>query len=175
MNAYSGAAVIDRVDARDQRVGVVPRRDALAVGANFRTAHVFIFSDEGQLLLQRLAPSRERHAGRWGSSVAAYVLAGESYRHAAERRMAQELGLRRQLTPLGKVAMRDGRSLKFVGLFSARDGDAAIHEPGHIAALAYWNVADIHLASSREPELFTPTFLELFRYARAERIAGIDL
>jgi isopentenyl-diphosphate Delta-isomerase len=166
LSASAPTPVIDRVDDHDRPIGRLARKDALATGANFRTAHVFILDSANRLLLQQLADSRERHPLRWGSSVAAYVLSQETYRHAAERRMRQELGLALELHELGKISMRDERSTKFVFLFTARNGGAQVLEPDHIAAIRYWDQQELDLDTDRHPDRFTPTFLKLYRYFR---------
>lgn len=153
---------IDVVDNEDRLVGTVPRGKALSSGSNFRTAHVFVFNGNEELLLQRLASSRQRHPDRWGSSVAAYLFAGESYEHAAARRLKEELGLGAPIHPVGKLGMHDERSLKFVELFRTEDDQARIVEPDHISALRYAPLAQIGQEILVDPNRFTPTFVQLF-------------
>jgi isopentenyl-diphosphate Delta-isomerase len=169
--APSAESLIDQVDRSDRPIGQMPRGDALRTGANFRTVHVFVFHED-QLLLQRLAPQRERHPGLWGSSVAAYLHAGESYERAARRRLCEELGLRGDLLEVGKMQMRDERSLKFVELFELRDGPARIREPNHIAELSYWREGDLVTAVEERSDMFTPTFLDVYRFFR-QRLATL--
>jgi len=162
MSTPTANTLIDAVNERDEEVGTVRRGEAIQQGRNFRTAHVFILNQQGELLLQRLAGGRERHPGRWGSSVAAYLFAGESYREGAARRMREELGLTIDLSSLGKIEMRDTDSLKFVSLFLGRSNEATIGEPGHISELRYWPCEEITTALGQRPEEFTPTFAQLF-------------
>jgi isopentenyl-diphosphate delta-isomerase len=163
--APSTGSLIDQVDQSDRPIGQVRRGEVLRLGANFRTTHVFVFHD-GQLLLQRLAPQRERHPGRWGSSVAAYLFAGETYEDAAIRRLYEELGLEGNLASVGKTRVRDERSLKFVELFVLEDGPAKIREPEHIAELRYWREDDLCAAVEARSDMFTPTFLDVYRFFR---------
>lgn len=162
MPAPTRTDLIDVVSHDDRAVATIERGKALGRGANFRTAHVFISNERGELLLQLLAEGRERHPGRWGSSVAAYLHAGETYEGAASRRLREELGLFLSLRFVGKIHMRDVESLKFVSLFLGYDGDAAIREPAHIAELAYWPIARLDRMLGAEPERFTPTFRRLY-------------
>jgi isopentenyl-diphosphate Delta-isomerase len=168
MTAPGSATLIDRVNDEDRAVGLVPRKAALAEGANFRTAHVFVLDHLGRLLLQRLAPERERHPCRWGSSVAAYLFAGETYHDGAARRMADELCLRGPLTRVGKIRMQDEDSTKFVGLFTFRSDHAEICAPDHIAELRYWPIPELDEAITIQSHAFTPTFLELYSFWRGE-------
>lgn len=163
MPAPSRTSLIDAVNDRDEPIGKVARGKALETGASFRTTHVFVLNGEGDLLLQKLAAQRERHPGRWGSSVAAYLNSGESYEQGASRRLYEELGLILSLQPLGKLRMRDEHSLKFVSLYLGIDGDAVIRERDHIEEIAYWPQARVRSAIEAQPRQFTPTFRELYR------------
>ena len=75
--------LIDAVDNQDNVTGRIKRNEALRRHANFRVVHILLFNHHGNLLLQQLAVTRERHPGAWGSSVAAYVASGETYKQAA--------------------------------------------------------------------------------------------
>lgn len=169
MTTPTSTTLIDRVDDNDEPIASVARGEALEVGANFRTAHVFVIDDRGALLLQRLAPTRDRHPGRWGSSVATYLFAGETYEAAARRRMADELCLDVPLQRLGKIAMDDEASRKFVTLFRGRSNAARVCEPAHISELRFWTITSVQSAMREDPELFTPTFRELFRFFLTRR------
>jgi isopentenyldiphosphate isomerase len=162
MPAPTPNTLIDTVNERDEKLGTIPRREALPEGLNFRTAHVFVLDGEGRLLLQRLSPRRDRHPGRWGSSVAAYLFAGESYREGASRRLTEELGIAAPLEMLGKIEMRDTDSLKFVSLFLARSDMAEIGEADHISELAYRPIEEVRAGLEENSGDFTPTFVELF-------------
>jgi len=168
MSAPTPSTLIDAVNERDEEVGTVLRGEALRQGQNFRTAHVFILNRNGCLLLQRLASQRERHPDRWGSSVAAYLFAGETYRDAAVRRMREELGVTAKLESVGKIEMQDLESLKFVSLFLAHADEAAIRDPAHIAQLKYWPIEEVEAGLETRCEIFTPTFVQLFRTFRDE-------
>ena len=63
--------------------------------------HVCIFNSKGQMLIQQRQPFKEGWPNMWDVSVGGSVVAGESSREAAEREVAEELGL------LDKV-MNDG-------------------------------------------------------------------
>ncbi len=156
---------IDAVDENDTPIGVVNRREVFKQRANFRVAHNLIFNSRGELLLQRLASSRIRHPGYWGSSVAAYLFAGESYESAAERRLAQELGLRGvPLNYMGKLSMNDEGCHKFIGVFSAVHEGPYSFDPNHIEALEFLPPPVIHELNADGARSFTPTFLRVLGF-----------
>jgi isopentenyl-diphosphate delta-isomerase len=153
-------ALVDVVDRADRVVGTLVRKQLLASGANFRVVHVLIFSPRGELLLQRIAPGL-RHEGMWGSSVAGYVQAGESYEQAAVRKLDNELGIVPALSSLGKSSMLDGSSVKFIGLYHAiHDGpiypdSSQISEVTHVPMQVLLHERQMGLRA------FTPTFLHV--------------
>lgn len=156
---------IDVVDQKDVPIGVIERDEVFKQRANFRVAHNLIFNSRGELLIQQLASSRIRHPGYWGSSVAAYIFAGESYESAAERRLGQELDLHGvRLNFVGKTSMKDEGCHKFIGVFMANHNGPFSFDPHHIASLEFLAlpvVHELHAAGSRQ---FTPTFLQVLSF-----------
>lgn len=161
MPAPTDSALIDAVDGHDEVIGRLVRREAPTSGAGFRTVHVFV-RDGRALLLQRLGLARERHPGRWGSSVAGYLHAGESYLEAARRRQWEELRLDGPLREVGKARFEETDATKFVTLFATDATDVHAAEPAHIAELRWWSDPALASATASAPEQFTPTFLQLY-------------
>jgi 8-oxo-dGTP pyrophosphatase MutT (NUDIX family) len=152
---------IDVVDGHDSPIGEIIRRDVFKLRANFRVAHVLVFNRKGELLIQRLGSKRQRHPRYWGSSVAGYLFAGETYQEAARRRISQELGAPNAvLTSLGKFSMNDEGCKKFIGLFSTiQEGPFRI-DHSHIEAVEFLSLREIHNAKLR----FTETFLRVLDF-----------
>lgn len=164
MAAPAPTSLIDVVDERDRPVSTIERGRVLEEGKAFRVAHVWVFHQDS-LLLQQLARHRRRHPLQWGSSVAAYLHAGETYSEAAERRLREELGLELTLRPYAVTRMRDEASLKFVALYLAtapRPDLPEIREPRHIENLRYWSRAEVEHALAARPETLTETFRHLY-------------
>ena len=163
----AASMTIDVVDQLDQPVGTMRRGAALGSGRGFRTAHVFLRDQAGRLLLQQIAPASARHAGRWGSSIAAYVRSGESYLSAARRRLADELGVRDvELRELVKLAIPEEGAHKFTTLFVATDAGTVTSNAADIAALRWVESATIERELAEQPAQFTPTFARLFEVHR---------
>jgi len=157
--------VIDTVDRLDRPMGTIVRRDVLETGHNFRVAHLFVFNSAGDLLIQQLSPKRERNPLAWGSSVASYLFAGETYDEAIRRRTAQELG--REIAPIsfiGRTRMRDLASEKFIGLFRATDDGPFVFDDEHIEQIEFLPIVEISRLIGSGGRTFTPTFLHLFAF-----------
>jgi len=157
--------IISRVDDQDTVIGTVLREEVFHLGANFRVVHIFVFNRIGELLIQKIAPSITRSAGMWGSSVAAYVLASETYEQAARRALHQELGIDLPLTYLGKTAMRDETCKKFIGLFTSISDGPFQPDRTKIEGLDFIDSSGIDDKASQG--IFTPTFLHVFGYYRS--------
>lgn len=164
MAAPGSASPIDVVDEHNNVYRTIERGNALRSGANFRTVHVLVFNPSGELLAQRLADTRERHPGLWGSSVAGFLHAGEDYDHAAQRRLSEELGITAPVRYLGVVRMSDEQSIKFVGVYATVADDYTNGLPAHIADLEWRNVNELREDLMRNPDRYTETFRLVFDY-----------
>jgi isopentenyldiphosphate isomerase len=165
MATVSEEMVIDAVDQRDVPVGVVPRKDVFRRHVNFRVAHDLVFNSRGELLVQQLASTRTRHPGYWGSSVAAYLFAGESYPAAAKRRLVEELGIRDvPLNYVGKTSMEDEGSHKFIAVFAATHDGPFDFDRNHIERVEFLPREVIHELQATGSRTFTPTFLKVLRF-----------
>ena len=154
--------LIDVVNDLDEPVRQVRRGDVLQAKENFRVVHAFLFNKNGDLLLQKLGPTRKRHPGFWGSSVAAYLFAGETYEKAIQRRLEQELGVKgADVHPAHKTSMNDSGCKKFIDLFVGHWDGPFRPDPSHIADLEFVPLPDVRRMRDEHLRRFTPTFLHL--------------
>lgn len=132
--------------------------------------HTLIFNSRGELLLQRLGLTRNRNPGAWGSSVASYLFSSETYVQAALRRVAQELGISDfPLFPLGRTEMLDEGCLKFISVFQSFAEGPFHFDLSHIDRVEFVPIADIRQMIENGNRIFTPTFLQVFRFYRSLR------
>lgn len=165
--ASSSTTILDRVDAADRPVGTVLRKDALRPGVGFPVVHVLIVDEDGKVALQEIAPTHERHPGWWGSSVAGYVLAGERYKGAAQRKLAEEVGLEAHpVELLGKTRMMDEGATKFIGVFLAKaPRDSLRPNPDDFRSVEFAPLCQLETELQRKVRSFTPTFEQVMRFA----------
>lgn len=156
--------LVDRVDNEDRVIGTVKRKDVFQLKANFRVVHFFIFNKRGELLLQQLGPEHPRHPGYWGSSVAGYVAAGETYEEAGRRKLSEELRISGPFTNVGKTWMNDQGCKKFITLYTMKHDGPFQPERGHVGQVKFLPVGTIE--TGRLPGTFrlTDTFTDVFRF-----------
>ncbi len=86
------------VDEQDQELGVLSKGEAHdGQGILHRAFSVFLFDDDGRLLIQQRAPGKRLWPGFWANSCCSHPRAGETMPEATMRRMEEELGLVTQL------------------------------------------------------------------------------
>jgi isopentenyldiphosphate isomerase len=155
--------LLDQVNGRDRPIGRIRRADVFRKRATFRVAHILLFSPDHKLLLQKIAPTHDRHPGYWGSSVAGYVKAGESYENAARRKLQEELGIEDiPLERLGKTSMLDEGAKKFITIFMATYGGPLHPNPEDFADLEFVPLS--RLRAKKVKRRFTPTFEHVLQY-----------
>lgn len=165
--AQAPSMQVSAVDTRDRVLRSVSRAEVLPQKLNFRVVHVLLFNHCGEIMLQRLPASHDRHPGLWGSSVAGYVAAGETYREAAARKLREELDLEpKQLRYVGKAVMADGDSKKFIGVFAMELATAFMPSPAHFAALQFVPLADVGKALKTDESSYTETFAHVLAFAQ---------
>lgn len=163
-------SIIDVVDARNRVTGRTRRAEVLDAGLNFRTVHIFVFTAEDRLVLQKLGAEHPRSSGRLGSSVAGYVMSGESYEQAAYRKLQMELGIDAPIESVGTFGMRDERSRKFVSLYVCHARFQEIRfNPYEMVGVVELDLSDVDAKVREAADMFTPTFVQAYGYFRRQR------
>jgi isopentenyldiphosphate isomerase len=89
----SHAELIDRVDANDQVIEIIPRPSGVLNVHYFRAINGFIRNSAGALWIPRRTVFKEAFPLHLDSSVAGVVQSGETYFQAFQREVAEELNL----------------------------------------------------------------------------------
>ncbi|AKS42267.1 isopentenyl-diphosphate Delta-isomerase [Wenzhouxiangella marina] len=86
------------VDENDQEIGLLSKGEAHdGDGLLHRAFSVFLFDEQGRLLIQQRAPGKRLWPGYWANSCCSHPRAGESLEIATQRRMEEELGVTAEL------------------------------------------------------------------------------
>jgi isopentenyl-diphosphate delta-isomerase type 1 len=156
--------IFDVVDAHDQVIGQAPRSEVHAKGLSHRAVHIFVFNTQGKLLLQKRSPTKDEFPSRYTSSASGHLHSGESYREAACRELAEELGLHSPLTVLGKFPASREMAMEHTVLFYTVTDQPPCGDPTEIEQVEFYPLSQIVELLHHVPEQFTPPFRLLFRW-----------
>ena len=81
------------VNERDEVVGSMEKLGAHRTGTLHRAFSVFLFHEDGRLLLQKRAMSKYHSAGLWTNTCCSHPRPGEDLLSAASRRLKEEMGI----------------------------------------------------------------------------------
>lgn len=86
------------VDTSDREIGTMPKMEAHFEGKLHRAFSVFIFNNNGELLLQQRAADKYHSGGKWTNTCCSHPRVGENTVDAAHRRLKEEMGMECELT-----------------------------------------------------------------------------
>ncbi|MEM9300934.1 MAG: isopentenyl-diphosphate Delta-isomerase [Pseudomonadota bacterium] len=160
------------VNAQDEPIGFASKGDAHdGDGILHRAFSLFIFNDDGELLLQQRAEGKRLWGGYWSNSCCSHPRAGERMDEAVHRRLEQELGMTAQLDFLYKFEYQAqfgdlGSEHELCWVYLGRTRDEVRANETEIASWRYVAPADLDRELAQHPERFTPWFkLEWARIA----------
>jgi len=156
-------------DEDGNELALVPRSRVHATGLGHRAANVLLFRSNGELLLQKRATEKDVCPGLWDLSAAEHLMPGESYLEAANRGLAEELGITQiTLTPVGPVIkvrleLPGVCDCEFQQTFRGVSDAAVYPDAKEVAAVRTATMAELHQQLELNPGRFTPWFRQLLQ------------
>ncbi|MCX6936202.1 MAG: NUDIX domain-containing protein [Verrucomicrobia bacterium] len=148
----------DLVDRNDRVVGSAPRSEIHASGLLHRAVHLWLFHDDGRLLLQRRSLTKDREPGRWTSSVSGHVNAGEEYDTAMHREILEEIGIPssacHSFLRLRYFPACQETDQEFVWLYRAFHSGPFKPDPTEVASLEWFFPNQLDQMISKQPDDF---------------------
>ena len=80
------------VDQHDRQIGVEEKMKVHREGKLHRAFSVFVFNENGEMLLQKRAPTKYHSGGLWTNACCSHPRPGETVEQAASRRLQEEMG-----------------------------------------------------------------------------------
>lgn len=161
---------LDVVDDHDRVIGRALREQIHAQNLRHRAVHILWFNSRGELYVQQRAPTKDTFPNCYDSSAAGHVAPGEDYDTAAQRELAEELGLT-GLRPhrLFKIDACPETGHEFVWVYRL-DGDHTPQpNPNEIQSARFWSLPELETALRNQPEQFAPSFIKVFDLYRRFR------
>jgi isopentenyl-diphosphate delta-isomerase len=148
------------VSPNDAAIGSAEKLEAHLTGALHRAISVFLFDDQGRLLMQQRAAGKYHSAGVWSNTCCGHPRPGESARDAADRRLFEEMGIRCELKEscvftytavLEKGLTEHEVDHVFTGCFAG----APLPNPGEVQSWGWMSLPQLKEDLSRNPERYS--------------------
>jgi len=168
-HGQSGDEMFDVVDEENRVVRQAARREVHANDWLHRAVHIFVLNAKGEVFLQLRSHLKDKKPGKWDSSAAGHLDAGEEYLPCAVRELEEELGIRtmpERLTLAGRVPACAGTGWEFVELFTTRHDGALRWPAAEIETGQWFSPAEIDAWTTARQEDFADGFLECWRVWR---------
>ena len=168
------------VDADDNEAGFLTKDRAHDGGGILHRAFsLFLFNENGELLLQQRAESKRLWPGYWSNSCCSHPRRGETMEVATRRRLRDELNIEAELAFVYKFRYQAefgevGSEHELCHVFLGR-----VREPVHaneheIASVRFIPASTLEAELEQHPERFTPWFKLEWKRLREEFAPVLD-
>lgn len=152
------------VDELDNAIGTMEKQQAHVEGVLHRAFSIFIFNSEKKLLLQKRSSSKYHCGGLWTNTCCSHPRENENTLEAANRRLAEEMGLECSLTPLFsflyKAEFDNGLTENEIDhVFLGSTDEIPKINSLEVEDYRYIGVEELQLEIKKSPQQFTPWFL----------------
>lgn len=151
------------VDTDDNEIGEIEKLEAHQKGLLHRAISVFIFNEEGEMLLHRRALEKYHSPGLWTNAACSHPEPGEASLDAAVRRLKQEMGIETGLKPVFtftyKADFENGLTeYELDHVFVGQWEGSPSPDPGEVAEWKWISPKDLIVELEVKPEGFTVWF-----------------
>ena len=157
------------VDREDREIGFISKADAHdGAGVLHRAFSLFLFNNDGELLVQQRAPAKRLWGGYWSNSCCSHPRRGESLELATMRRLRDELNFDTELEHVYSFCYEArfgdmGSENELCHVYLGRASDEVRPNDSEIAAIRYLAPAQLEAEFEKHPERFTPWFVQEWR------------
>ncbi len=157
--------IFDVVDQRDRVIAQASRNKVHRQGLLHRAIHVFVFTECGEMFMQRRSMNKDAAPGLWSSSCSGHVDAGENYKQAALRELNEEIGLTlssEQMQLRLTISPCLATENEFVRLYHCQAEAPLCLDPREVMDGRWLPKAQLDEWIIEESDHFTPAFLQLY-------------
>lgn len=165
---------IPKVNEHNEVVGETTVPEALANDWYRRIVRVFVFDEEGKVLLQKRAATVKTFPDYWDQTAGGHIDVGETAAKAAQRETEEEIGI--TVEPQEVVAAHQTDQpgdRQFNYLYRAViPGDTTFnYDEDEVAELRWFTIAEFEQQMQEQPDKFVPTFIEIWQTFRDKLLA----
>lgn len=170
--------VLDIVNEEDIVIDQQLRTRVHELGLWHRGVHVFLFTTDGKMLIQKRSADRASSPSLLDCSVSEHVKAGETYLEAAIRGMKEEMGVDGiEIKPLIKFRMKYGIndneiSVLYQGIVNPT---RVSFDPVEIESIQYLELDELRTLVKAETSKFCGWFVEILRAYDNESCKSLQL
>lgn len=180
---------VERVDILDENGAYTGKTCIKSVahqkGYFHPTVHIWIYTKNGEVLLQKRAPNKDTFPNLWDVSVAGHMEAGENIRKAALREVNEEIGLVIKESQLHEIGIRKSmqqhpngiRDNEFHHIFLCKcelDTEELIIQKEELSAIRLENIRLVKENLIKSPSIYVPHGLDYYDFilSEIEKIIG---
>lgn len=159
--------LLDTVNNDDLVTGQAMRSVVHQRGLWHRGVHVFLFNEQGEMLIQKRSADRPSSPSLLDCSVSEHVKAGESYLDAALRGLKEEMGVEGiEIEWLGKIQMEYGPNDNEISqIYEGRLMGKQVHfDPVEISEVSFMSLDEIRVGIVDEKWRYCGWFVELMNW-----------
>lgn len=152
------------VDADDNETGYLSKAECHdGSGVLHRAFSLFLFNEEGELLLQQRSASKRLWPGFWSNSICSHPRRGESMHVATSRRLHDELNVEASLAFVYKFEYQaefgdSGAENELCHVYLGKVGQAISPNENEISSVRFVRPGDLAREFAASPAQFTPWF-----------------
>ena len=156
------------VDEHDNQIGLMPKMEAHEKAVLHRAFSVFIFNDEGELMLQQRAAHKYHSPLLWTNTCCSHQRDGESNIEAGKRRLIEEMGFKTNLkeifsfvykAPFDNGLTEHELDHVMIGNFN---GTPKIN-PDEVASYKWMTLEEVKKDIELQPNIYTAWFKIIFK------------
>ena len=156
------------VDEHDNQVGLMPKMEAHEKAILHRAFSVFVFNDQGELMLQQRAATKYHSPLLWTNTCCSHQRDGETSLAAGKRRLQEEMGFVCDLTEVFqfvyKAPFDNGlteHELDHV-MIGTYNGEPNVN-PEEVASHKWMSLEDVKNDMEDNPQQYTAWFKIIFK------------
>lgn len=114
-----GDELVEEVSATGEVLRVITRSEMRSARLRHRATFIAVHDGQGRVLVHQRSPLKDVWPSRWDIAAGGVAGVGEGWTHAAERELAEELGISAMMTSLGTDRYEDDDVKLLAAIFSA--------------------------------------------------------